>query len=761
MTRTWLALLMAALTLAVMPARAATSYAQTGPLALTSIHLSQATVACYSHVSLRLNLTATYDNPFDPAQIDVHADFRSPQGRTVEVNGFLNQDFTRQQAGGYEHLTAASAPYWDIRFTPDAVGAWQARVVAHDRTGTVTRTMTFHVLPSSSLGFLRRSRRNPAVFAYDDGTPFFAIGENMAWGNGPGTFSYDTWLPALHQAGGNWIRLWMDTWCALEWPPNQDVTGNAVPQAGLGVYNLGNAWRIDKILQTAAQNKINVMLCLGTYSEFTTGGFFNEGQWKNNPYNAANGGPCATPADFWTDPTARRDYRMRLRYIAARYGCYANLHAWELWNETNAPAPWVAEMTQALKGTGAFAGQGLDPYRHLITTTYGNDAVWRVPGIDFTQTHSYGTGDIPDHAPLVRDDARQNAVYDKPHLMAEFGIDWQKSDAAYDPHGLAVNWHNGLWAGALSGDAGGAMLWWWDNYVAPQHLYGQLTALSRFSRTVDWNAGVWTPLIFTAPQVSKGPETFADLNLSATSPWGKTPTGFVISPTSAAQAPALPGYLYSPGKPDLRTTPMFHVHFSHPGRFIVHVDTVSNSATLHLVLDGQMMQSDTLSAAPPADANVKPGYVSTQLEPQYGVYLAKWDTEYGIDVPAGNHTITLDVAQGDWLHIDRYTLTGYRSSRYPDVLLTGLRHGSQAILWAQNAQHDWKNVAGGVPIAPITGATSIVRGLPAGHYQIAWWDTVRGIVTRRETVTAAANALPLHLPPLAADAAAQIRLETP
>ena len=69
------------------------------------------------------------------------------------------------------------------------------------------------------------------------------------------------------------------------------------------------------------------MLCLGTYGEFTTGGFFNEGQWKNNPYNAANGGPCARPEDFWTDAMARRFYRMRLRYLAARYGAWhTNLH---------------------------------------------------------------------------------------------------------------------------------------------------------------------------------------------------------------------------------------------------------------------------------------------------------------------------------------------------------------------------------------------------------------------------------------------------
>ena len=762
-TKTMATISLLALWLAVtgVTANAATPFAQTGPLALRAVTLNRAAVPRYDKLELTLDLSATYDNPFDPDDVSVSADLTSPQGRTVQVNGFLNQSFTRRLDGGDEHLAPAGAPVWTIRFAPDAVGAWKARVVAHDRTGTVARDVAFRVTPSARPGFLRRSRRNPAVFAYDNGRPFFAVGENMGWGNGPGTFSYDTWLPALGRAGGDWIRLWMGTWTALEWPPDRGVTGDAVKEAGLGVYNLANAWRVDQILDTADKNNVAVMLCLGTYGEFTTGGFFGEGQWPHNPYNAANGGPCAQPADFWTDPTARKFYRMRLRYLAARYGWHTNLHAWEFWNEApNTPAAWVGEMARALKGVGEFQGRGLDPYRHLITTTYGDAALWKVPELDFTQTHSYGTGDIPDHAPVARDDARAMAVYDKPHLMAEFGIDWRKPDVAYDPQGRGVNWHNGLWAAALSGDAGGAMLWWWDNYVAPQDLYGQLTALRRFTDSVPWTAGPWAPLVFDAPRTAAGPETFSDLVLPAGMPWGKSAaTDFTLTSAGASQAPSLPAFLYSPGKPDLRTTPTFHVHYARPGRFLVHVSTVSNTADLRLLLDGQVADDVKLSATPPADPNAKPAYVSTQLHPEFGgIYQAQWDQEYGIDVPAGDHTITLDNAGGDWLQIDRYTLTGYQSSRFPALTLVGLRHGARAIFWAQNARHNWKNVSGHQDIPPITGALTAVHGLPPGRYRMAWWDTTRGAVTRRETLTlsAHAGALPLRLPPLATDVAAQI-----
>lgn len=379
---------------------------------------------------------------------------------------------------------------WKVRFAPDTPGRWHDRIWARDRSGTVhLPEAAFTVTPSETPGFVRRSHSNPRAFAFGNGRPFFAVGENMGWAGRRGTFDYDDWLAALGKAGGNWTCIWMCPWnCGLEWSPQ---TGKPSTDGyhGLGVYNLAHAWELDAILDTAARSHVYVMLCLGTYSEFSTGGFFHEGQWSENPYNAANGGPCAAPADFWTNSAARTLYRRRLRYICARYGWRAGIQAWELWNETRAPAGWVSEMARALKGSGGSVA--LDPYGHLLTTTYGDDAVWKLPQIDFTQTHRYGdSGDIADHAPVVARDAQEFMAYSKPHLMGEFGIDWRASDIKYDPDGKGINLHNGLWAAAVSGDAGGAMLWWWDNYVHPKNLYPQFTALRRFADTVPWTAGL-------------------------------------------------------------------------------------------------------------------------------------------------------------------------------------------------------------------------------------------------------------------------------
>jgi hypothetical protein len=114
--------------------------------------------------------------------------------------------------------------------------------------------------------------------------------------------------------------------------------------------------------------------------------------------------------------------------------------------------------------------------------------------IDFTQTHSYGKADLRDHAPAIHREAMAHRVYGKPHWMAEFGIDWRSPDSKYDLQGRGVNLHNAMWAAVMSGDGGGALIWWWDSYVHPQRLYPQFTALRKFIDQVPWAAGEWQPV---------------------------------------------------------------------------------------------------------------------------------------------------------------------------------------------------------------------------------------------------------------------------
>ena len=653
-------------TIALVLALAAATPATPGPLAqqqklaLRSAKLVPNTAPRYARLELTLDLAATYDNPFNPDEIDVWGLFTSPQGQTTRVNGFLDQPFTRRLDHDTEVIEPAGSPVWRIRFAPVLEGSWRYRVFARDRSGeTSLPEASFAVSPSQNPGFIRRAQRNPRMFAYDNGQPYFAIGENMCWGGKRGSFDYDDWLPPLAKAGGNWIRIWMSSWnCALEWSREAHGDWRNGQYHGVGVYSLDNAGKLDAILDLAETNGVAVMLCLGTYGEFNTGGYFNEGQWKANPYNATNGGPCLKPADFWTNSAVRQLYQQRLRYLGARYGSRTCIHSWEFWNEANAPAAWVGEMARCLKGTGEFAGRPLDPYGHLVTTTYGTPEIWRLTEVDFTQTHHYGKGDVPDHAPVLHRDALANASFGKPHLMGEFGIDWRTGDDKYDPEGRALNLHNGLWASALSGNAGGAMIWYWDGYVHPRQLYPQLTPLRKFADTVPWTDTAWEPLVITAPRVKVAFAPSEGVVLPAKGPWGRPPESeFTLTADLGADGPDLPQFLYSPAKPAERTTPVF--------RF----KTVERAAPLNLY---------------------------------------------------------------------------------------GLHNGHMAILWAQNAEHNWKNLFDKKPISTVPSTTLSCRGLPAGSYIVEWWDTWKGGMTRKEQVSAAVDGLTLALPELETDVAARI-----
>jgi hypothetical protein len=244
--------------------------------------------------------------------------------------------------------------------------------------------------------------------------------------------------------------------------------------------------------------------------------------WPVSPYNAANHGPATRPADFFTDESARRMLKRRLRYLVARYAAYTNLMCWELFNEQElsrvpVSAEWNAEMASCIKS--------LDPYGHLISTSAGvGDAVWQLPEMSITQSHLYGTGDVLDLATPIVSSIKQHQRFDRPHLVAEFGISYKGPDAEFDPNNTATTLHNSLWASAMSGGCGTAMNWWWDNYVAPRDLWHVYKGISTFAATVDWPRRQFKSLRLppaTWPVNADQPETFSDLVLNSGLGWMK------------------------------------------------------------------------------------------------------------------------------------------------------------------------------------------------------------------------------------------------
>jgi len=384
----------------------------------------------YGRFEVVVDLVAQVQNPFDYGEGRLACVFTSPSGRTRVVDGFYFQDFSLDT--GLGSLAAIGEPQWRLRFTPDEVGTWRYTVSFVNQTGEArAEPRTFEVLASGAKGFTRRA--NQRYLKSDDGSTFFPIGENLGWYDS-NVLDYQNWLGKLSASGGNFIRVWMASWgFGLEWK-----------DTGLGNYQnrLDRAWQLDWLLALAEQRGMRIQLCLNNHGQVSS---LVNPEWADNPYNAANGGPCANTWDFFTDPIAKGYLKNRLRYLVARYGSSVSLASWELFNEADltdafsahrdAVTAWHQEMARYLRS--------LDPYQHLITSSYAYDssdaATWSLPELDYSQIHTYsGSADLEllHHAGILR----YQANFGKPILIGELGLNTDGSNLSQlDPTGIHLH----------------------------------------------------------------------------------------------------------------------------------------------------------------------------------------------------------------------------------------------------------------------------------------------------------------------------------
>jgi hypothetical protein len=468
--------------LSVAPAK----WEQTDPLAAGKTELLTSDPRCWKKTEFRVAVTGTYESPFDADQIAVDAEIRSPSGRTSSVPAFFYQDYELGTGeGGTETLTGAGTE-WRVRFTPREPGRYSIKIQARDRSGAVTSApLSFSVAPATDHGFLRVSNRDRHYFEFEDGTPYFAVGENMVHGT---LADYGRWMSKLSANGGNYSRLWVGYPEGLEVGPR-------------GGYRLDIAWKFDKIIELSEQHGIYQKICIDYIRYISARGeprkTFDP---EDNAYSASNGGPCHNMRDFFALPEARRMFKNRLRYMVARWGYSTHILAWELWNEIGSAdkdavrdhslvIDWNKEMCQYLKS--------INP-SHMTTNSLSSTEVWpemwTLPENDFAQMHGYYyfsdemKRDAKDMARFMTKWLAEIDHFNKPFLFAEFGIVPDKPDTVglwdRDPQG--VNLHNGLWAPLADGAAGTGMIWWWHNYVDPKNLYFQFRPVAEFVKGIPW-----------------------------------------------------------------------------------------------------------------------------------------------------------------------------------------------------------------------------------------------------------------------------------
>ncbi len=466
------------------------------PASIRNVHLLTDSPTAFAPVEIAFSLSPAPDNPFDTDQIRVSGVFRTPSGKEMTVPAFYYQPF-RNELGEdqVEKVTPWGRASWRVRYTPLEEGSHFWKLVAENQLKTVaTREHKVEVAPGAPRGFIRVSKQDPRYFEDAGGRLFYPIGENI---HAPfdrraakmlrvpvlpnrGTFAYADYFKKMAASGQNAVIIWMGNWwVSIEWSKKWKGFG------GLNDYHLGNAWRLDRLFELAAEHGIHILLVLDNHGKLSK---WVDSEWNSSPYNSDLGGPCIAPEGFFSSSAALAAYCKKLRYIVARWGSHPNLLGFEIISELNlvgtdekfkghkAHAEWMKKVANYLAE--------VDPYDRPITVQYSNDwqsvdeKVASLRELDFLVGDAYkGGGTI---VPLMLETAEKNCRFKKPTFCAEFGGNWNGTT----PQRLHADLHAGLWANAMTSTAAAPFFWWYD-YVDRYDLYREYQALRNFLQGED------------------------------------------------------------------------------------------------------------------------------------------------------------------------------------------------------------------------------------------------------------------------------------
>lgn len=440
------------------------------------------TLEQYELGEIRFSVAGNFSNPFDPQEIEVWAKTDTDDGLEFTIPAFYTRDFEIAPEGDHELFTAVSEPHFCVRMTCEKVGTHVIKLCAKDSEGqSCAEPLEIECTKSSNPGFIRVHPKNRRYFADSRGNTFVPIGINIGWGEMGGSYDYERYFSRLAQAGGNFSRVWQTHFNAgytIEWG-TYHWSGL---YCGLGCYSLEAAARLDRIFQIARELGVHILWSINQHSQFETAMWSS---WDYNPFNAQNGGPCESSIDFFTSQEANRLYDARIRYLVARYSAFTSLFGWELFNEIELIAGTNANLLNLWQREKAQLIEDLDPYKHMITTSYANPIYlptvhdWTFGDYDLIQKHIY----LPNAPLIIEIDSKRLWPLFKPMLIGEIGLDWKGELEEQDVLGIA--YHNSIWCALATGYAGTPASWWWDSWVDQYDWYRHLKPVSNLTKRFD------------------------------------------------------------------------------------------------------------------------------------------------------------------------------------------------------------------------------------------------------------------------------------
>jgi len=142
---------------------------------------SNETIRKWEVYEINLNTTNTYSNPYK--NVTLSATFNDPNEKEIIIDGFWDGGNT-----------------WTIRMVPTEVGTWTYTTTSNDDQLNGT-TGIFETISSDKKGFIKINPDYPHSFMYDDGTPFFWMGDTL-WDD-PGYDRFKDYIDLISSYGYN------------------------------------------------------------------------------------------------------------------------------------------------------------------------------------------------------------------------------------------------------------------------------------------------------------------------------------------------------------------------------------------------------------------------------------------------------------------------------------------------------------------------------------------------------------------------------
>lgn len=418
--------------------------------AITNVEMTDSNVKQFSKTEFDVSVSSAFSNPYDEREIALNMMLTSPSGKVLTLPCYYVSGDSQKSN-------------WKARFAPQEAGKYTYYFILKKyKDESKSPVKSFNAIGTDKNGILHIN--DFWTLKFDSGKPFRGIGENVGWESRAfedQKWTYDYLLPTLRSNGANFFRTWMCVWnLPVAW---KSVNETKRYSSSSEYFNPSGIKRMDELVQLCDSLDLHFMVSIDAH-----GAFIPADQWKHNNYNKANGGPAATPTEFFTNEEAKAMYKNRLRYLVARWGYSPSIGAWEFFNEIDNAAftsrdsvriphkfitQWHDEMSTYLKK--------VDPFKHIVTTSISHrdiEGMNDLPNLDLNQKHIYNHTNVIPRA--IND---YIARYKKPYVIGEFGYDWNWDNVKPEfGDGFDFDYKRGLWYGMFSPTPILPMTWWWE-----------------------------------------------------------------------------------------------------------------------------------------------------------------------------------------------------------------------------------------------------------------------------------------------------------